>query len=175
MRMNRNPASAGVGLVLLVLSVSACVTSIGGDVFNADTYSKARALREVRRYHSAASVSNKKHVFEVARMIEGAHYNIASLVRAAELLSRLGYHTAVILDVARIAAGAPSEREEFTDLVDLSVTMLSTSGSIVRLARRFADVRGVAERRELQMELAELKESADYGSVNEALLRRGLW
>ena len=173
--MRSNRALVGAGCVLTAFLATACVTAIGGEVFNPHTFTQTRALRDVGRYHSAASFSNKKHVLEVARMVERADHNIAALIRAAELLSKLGYHTAVILDVARIAAGASVERKEFADLIDLSVTMLSNSGSIVRLARRISDARGTGEQRDLQMELAKLKESADYSSVDEALLKRGLW
>ena len=171
--------SKGVAMMIMIVTTvlaSSCVTSIQGQKYVSAKADQAKALRAIKRIYLNTDVSNQKQtILSIADFAVNADTNYGALVRAAEILSKFGYHTQVTLDVAEVVSSAPHYHREFYTLVELSVRMLSNSGAIVELTRRFSVAPDEIELERLRRELDQMEAAADYGSVREAYLRQAEW
>ena len=167
--MKKKTALQIIMAIAAILINLSCVTRIGPEYISVYTLDKAKAMKDVEYYYNHARY-NKNQILTAAIMIKNSKYNIPTLVRSAELLSKFGYHTNVIMSITKIAANASDEHEELLEIVDLSVTVLSHSGDIIRAANQIVNADTYADYQKAIKGVERIKGTADYKSVEEALI-----
>ncbi len=106
---------------------------------------------------------------DIAEAIALSDKNIDAVLYAAELVSRVGFHTVTILEVAIEASKAALELPEFRELVELAVLKGGDHDELVALAERAALADSPDAVAELRIEIAAMREGAAWKTVDEAV------
>jgi tetratricopeptide (TPR) repeat protein len=133
-----------------------------------DSPEKQEALRKIEQFHNEAKF-HQGAIAEIAHLVPEAEYNIPVIVHCAYLASRFGYHTAPLIYIARIAELSDQECEELSDIAELVVLKLSGTAQVVQLAKSAFRAQSEEEKKQLRKRIEELKATADYKNIEEAL------
>jgi hypothetical protein len=136
-----------------------------------DSPEKQEALLKIEQFHNEAKFHHGA-IAEIARLVPRAEHNIPVIVHCAYLASKFGYHTAPLMDIARIAELSDQECEELRDIAELVVLKRSGTAQVVQLAKSAFRVQSEEEKKQLRKRIEELKATADYKSIEEALLEQ---
>ena len=126
------------------------------------------ALSEIERYHDEARFAQGA-IRKIADLVPEAKHNIPVITRTAYLASKFGYHTGWLVDIARKAAMLEHECEELYALAELSVLKLSETLRVVEIAELATKAQGEEEKKHIREEIENLKATADYPNIKEAL------
>ena len=126
------------------------------------------ALREIEGYRSEAKF-HQGAISDIASLVPEASHNISVITRTAYLASKFGYHTVPLMDIAKMAAMLDHECEELYELAELSVLKLSGTPRVVELAELAAKAQSEEEKQHIREEIENLKATADYPNIEEAL------
>lgn len=129
---------------------------------------KQEALHTIEGFYKKAKFSNVA-ILDIARMIPKAEHNISVITHAAYLAGTFGYHTLSVMQIARIASTSDQECQELSEIADLVVMKLSETGKIVQLGELAIKAKSDEERKLVKQKIGEIKASADYKSLEEAL------
>ena len=131
---------------------------------------RKQSLARVGELYAKASF-HQGSLEDMAEIIALSDRNLDALVYAAELVSRVGFHTATIVAVAAEAAGARLELPEFRDLAELAVLRGGGSDELVAEAQRAAAAESPEEVAALRARIAAMRERADWKTVEEAVAK----
>jgi hypothetical protein len=133
-----------------------------------DSPEKQEALLKIEQFNNEARFHHGA-IVEIARLVPKAEYNIPVIVHCAYLASKFGYHTVPLMDIAQLAALCDQECEELRDIAELVVLKLSGTADVVQLAKSAFRAKSEEEKRQIRKRIEELKVTADYKNIEEAL------
>jgi tetratricopeptide (TPR) repeat protein len=136
-----------------------------------DSPEKQEALLKIEQFNNEARFHHGA-IVEIARLVPKAEYNIPVIVHCAYLASKFGYHTVPLMDIAQLAVLCDQECEELRDIAELAVLKLSGTAQVVQLAKSAFRAQGEEEKKQLRKKIEELKATADYKNIEEALLEQ---
>ena len=70
---------------------------------------KQEALKKINTYYAADRL-HQDRVKEIENLLKHSNYNIQLIAKIAEYVSALGYHTDLLVDIAKIASKTDHER-----------------------------------------------------------------
>ena len=129
---------------------------------------KQEALRQIEKIYNEAK-SCHGAIMEIARMVPKAEYNMSVLVHTAYLASKFGYHTGGVVQIAQIASQCDHECKELSDIADLVMIRLSGTLKLFEFAESAVKAQSEDEKKEIKQKIEELRATADYKSIEEAL------
>ena len=136
-----------------------------------DTPEKQKAIDSIEVYYKKARKQGYHDggVSAVASVVPTAKHNLPVIVHVAYLVQSFGYHTKPLIDIAKIGATSDQECPELSDIADLVVMKLSETGKIMQLAELAVKAQSVEEKNQVMQKIEEIKATADYKSIEEAL------
>lgn len=154
-------------LVMMVLLAGLVAGfTVHSPVFAADK-GKMWAISEIdhlmmTREHRAGALP------ELRTIAESAEHNFQSIVYIAQVTTEVGYHTGLLLDIARLAAACPHECPYFNEIALLAVLCLSESNQVVDLAFLAKGAKNSWDRAELERRMKTVAANAELRSYEEA-------
>ncbi len=133
-----------------------------------DSPEKQEALLKIEQFNKEARFHHGA-IVEIARLVPKAEHNITVIVHCAYLASKFGYHTAPLMDIAQIAVLCDQECEELRDIAELVVLKLSGTAQVVQLAKSAFRAESEEGKKQIRKRIEELKATADYKNLEEAL------
>lgn len=133
-----------------------------------ESQEKQEALRSIEGFRNEAKF-HQDAILDIARLVPKAQHNISVITHTAYLASKFGYHTGGLIQIAQIASLCDHDCEELRDLAELVVMKLSETGQVIRLAESAVKAQSEEEKKHIKHGIEELKATADYGSIEEAL------
>lgn len=129
---------------------------------------KQEALRKIEKFFNEANFHNNA-ILDIARLVPKAEYNVPVIIRAAYLASGFGYNTGGLVDIAKLASSLDHETNELPEIIDLVVLKLSETFKVIKCAELVAKAQSEKEKQMVRQEIENLKATADYKSIEEAL------
>lgn len=129
---------------------------------------KYEALKAIEEYVKEAKFPSGS-ILEIAYQVPKAEYNIPVITRCAYLAATFGYHTAPLVDIAKLAASSDHEVKELYELAELDVMKLSESAVLLRIAESAVKAKSEEEKKQVRQDIEKFRATADYKSIEEAL------
>ena len=134
----------------------------------AKSQEKQEALRAIEGIYNEAKFHNGA-ILEIARLVPKAEHNISVIAHIAYLASKCGHSTRSLVEVAQLASSCEHDCGELSDIADLIVMKLSGTMQVIRLAEWAVKAQTAEEKEQVRNRIDELKATADYRSIEEAL------
>lgn len=133
-----------------------------------ESWEKQEALRKIERFYDEAE-SGHGAIAEIASQIPGAEHNIEVITHCADLAHKFGHHTRAFIDIAKLAASCDYECKKLRDIAEMVVLRLPGTVEVIQVAELAIKARSREEKEHVRAEMEELRATADYGSIEEAL------
>ena len=129
---------------------------------------KQKALRAIEGFLSEAKF-HQGAILDIARLVPKAQHNVPVITHTAYLASRCGHSTGALIQIAQMASLCDHDCEELLDLAKLVVLKLSGTLQVIRVAELAVKAQSEEEKKHVRQKIEELRATADYGSIEEAL------
>ena len=133
-----------------------------------ESQEKQEALRSIEGFLNEAEF-HQGAILDIARLVPKAKHNVPVITHTAYLASRCGHSTGALIQIAQMASLCDHDCEELQDLAELVVMKLSGTLQVIRLAESAVKTQSEEEKRHVRQGIEELRATADYGSIEEAL------
>ena len=133
-----------------------------------ESQEKQEALRTIEGFLNEAE-SCQGAILDIARLVPKAQHNVPVIIYTAYLASRSGSNTRALIPIAQLASSCDHDCAELRDLAELVLMKLSETQQVIRLAESAVKAQSEEEKKHVRQRIEELRATADYGSIEEAL------
>ncbi len=154
-------------VMMILLAGLVAGIAVHSPVFAAEK-GKVWALSEIDRLMTARA-NQAGALPELRAIAESADHNFQTIVYIAQVTTEVGYHTGLLVDIARLAAVCPHECPYYNDIALLAVLCLSESNQVIDLAYLAKTAKNSWDRSELERRIKSVAASAELKSYDEAL------
>ncbi len=165
-----------VWFLLGLLSCSSCskitykpiITSLKNSTIDTE---KKDALSKIETFYNEAKYHHLR-ILECAILVSTSDSNIDLITKVADYVSKFGSDTKVFMSIAKISSTMNKNSNELKDILDLALMKTSEADRIISLAKFASTLTKESEKEELEIKIKNMKATAEYTSVEDALKNR---
>lgn len=155
-------------LIVISVTVTSC-TFLLRDKSTAQSESNPKKIGAIKKINEIckSSASNTLGIISILNIAKKDTTNFDNYVYLANLAGEFGYHTSVLIDIAKSVHHAKIETNYFKQVGDLAVIKLSNSYKISKLADDVSEI-DTPINTKIEKDILAIQKSADFKTMNEA-------